>query len=135
MMTLKRRVPQALEKVFLSGNIGDERPGAQPSQVFDTRQGFRIIISRELVLGGGLSGGRSATVLHVSASTHGKPAEDLEAQPFMERLEVLVPTLIGCQLRLLHWTISEGGVVHFFFDDPTGDPRSPTKPQKHHANA
>lgn len=84
-------------------------PSGDPAHVFDTVDGLRLIISRELHPNG-------KTVVHISASFNGP---EIAARPVAE----LLPWIVTTWQRLADSTatpvlikVSEGGVPHFIVE-------------------
>src|SRR4051812_27600601 len=69
---LRARFPAALEKVYDRTDIGrgGDRPGLHRANVFDTREGIRVIVSREV--------SDEKDMLHVSGSHQISPFRTIE---------------------------------------------------------
>ena len=121
MCRLRARLPDALRSVFVAGHTGSSRPGTRRTQVFDTMDGHRLIVSRDY------EARSKQTYLHISVSAV-NPSQAVKAK----KLEVS-PTsdmwICHCLLRVrdlfeAHWPlrcvyvqVSPAGVVHFLCED------------------
>jgi hypothetical protein len=119
---LNQRLPAALSRVWNSNDIAEkktlDRPGLHRDYVFDTPDGWRLIISREIVNG--------SSILHVSCSINNDPAD---LKHWLEKIfnqDDAIAAALVCfkQITGLKETgvaeaaMTSGGVIHFMYPLP-----------------
>lgn len=116
--SLKSRVPAALDDVVDSVEITTGkclRPGQQRKYVFDAPDGLRIIVSREKI--------EESIILHASCSAFPDTPviKSLRGDNLILELTKRVQDLLGFAQSPKQVMTTNGGVVHFAFDDSIKD--------------
>lgn len=121
---LRIRYPAALDPIYDPNDVIEhrvKRPGAQRKHVFDTEDGYRLIVSREQLKG-------SPVVLHISVSLNVDPAllgmTSATLRP-MSLAKIRLIAQIRDEPRHVEFT---GKVLHFIFGVP---PLPQLQPKEH----
>jgi hypothetical protein len=108
---LKARFPAALERVWVASATGD-RPGLHPENVFDTFDGYRVIISHEVEVETG------EHVFHVSGSYWRR--DKSPKGPKDVRIVKMAPVILWAFKRIAGFERQGTGVAHLFMTNSEG---------------
>jgi hypothetical protein len=118
LLALRERYPAAIAEIVDQRDIVHgmaEAPSGDAKHVFDTPDGWRLIVSRERLLNGQIG-------IHISASVHdAEKVISMMQSPHiteMNRLVIRAWQLIAGSARTPRLVaITEGGIPHFFLMD------------------